>query len=403
MYCPKCNQRFFMKSNLEVHLLFCEKNVEQTVSKIDMQKLGVNELTTTVIDGISPININSVRDALKISQTFEYIPLANDNNDECKSCLQRFPSGPSIDNLDVTELLWNANKKVFSDQVEVFECLECSRDFLYKHPVVAKDPSTIAFTMLRAKRFLSKPFKCSICDRGFDDEREMLTHEGKHSSCTTRYSCAKCNEKFSTRILLQNHYNSDLNSCSPRKCNICSREFVHSNHLRRHMSIHAGIKPFVCTVCFHEFNQKSDLQRHEKRHSVEGKLACVKCDLIFESADELREHVTTHKNISEELVFRCELCPKVFGRKSHYKRHLTIHEGLKPHVCEHCGKSFNQRTDLKRHQLTHSRKKETKTLKDTGDSSVLSCQICNKTFPTQLQYEAHELTHKRIMNTGLSY
>ena len=402
--CPICNQRFFLKSNLEVHILFCEKNGSVTSKIGGVEKKAVSEPV--------PVDVESVRDALKlISQTFEYIPMANNSNEnKCNSCSRRIPEGKSLSEVDISDLLLNSSKKVFSDQMEAFQCQECSRDFLYKHPVLSKEPVMANHVRLIAKKPSAKPFKCYICNRGFEQQREMLEHELKHTTTPSRYSCAKCNEKFITRDMLQKHYDSDVNSCSPRKCTICEKEFVHANHLRRHLSIHAGIKPFVCSICSHEFNQKSDLQRHEKRHTVDGKLACVKCSLIYDTAEELREHVLTHAaNEKDKVIFECEKCNKTFGRKSHYKRHLSIHEGIKPYSCEECGKSFNQRTDLKRHSYSHVRKRELKAMKEQADASVsmvsrnsssgeFYCRICDKSYSTKALFLSHNLMHGKVMN-----
>ena len=425
--CPKCNEQFFLKSNLDMHMLFCNdnKDVEYPSNETTEHAEPVDETSNKEMINSVSLDGNTLRDSLEM-----YVPLGECNPD-CKTCTERFPVGSFIGDVDVTELLCNSTKKVISDRVEVFECIECHRDYLYKQPTVAKQhttdtsPTTTAFTMLKTRKFLNKPYKCHICNRGFDTEHEMVLHVSNHSNATARYSCGKCKEKFSTRSMLQKHYESALNTCEPRTCNICSKEFVHANHLRRHMSIHSGSKPFVCEICSHAFNQKSDLKRHLLRHTVEGKLlACIKCSLIFDSVKQLKEHAVTHNKTesSGRPEYNCELCSKVFGRKSHYKRHLTIHQGLKPHKCLQCDKSFNQKTDLKRHELSHARKSQAAALKDSGIFSngegvgrgVLDgaemvskdvrylCPICNDVFTSRDQYDEHENIHKKFLNTDMT-
>ncbi|XP_057306046.1 zinc finger protein 569-like [Hydractinia symbiolongicarpus] len=395
IYCPKCNQRFYLKSNLEVHVLFCKGQQKQS------NESAANDAPAT--QGVS-------NEEMSDSQTFEYVPFDAATAQACASCLKRFPdsevSGAAL--TDITQLIENSQKNIISDKVEVYECNECKRNFLFAYPTGKPD----AGSEIKKCKSAAKTYKCSICNRSFVEENEMLEHEVKHANTASRYACATCNEKFVTRDLLQKHYDNTDNLCKPRKCKICGRTFIHLNHLKRHLTIHAGIKPFSCTICGHEFNQKSDLYRHEKLHTVDGKLTCSKCAQTFSSIEELREHAKTHTAKSGEdskSSFPCDRCGKTFGRKSHLKRHLSVHDGLKPYACDQCGKSFNQRTDLKRHLMSHMRRElkakgvEKSREKVAMSESDIVCTICNKAFPTRAAYLVHSLSHQKIMNTGALY
>lgn len=46
------------------------------------------------------------------------------------------------------------------------------------------------------------------------------------------------------------------------KCDVCAREFTLSANLKRHMLIHASVRPFQCHVCFKTFVQKQTLKTH---------------------------------------------------------------------------------------------------------------------------------------------
>jgi len=49
-------------------------------------------------------------------------------------------------------------------------------------------------------------------------------------------------------------------------CDICGRIFkgqYGKYNLKRHLTIHAGLKPYTCSVCSMKFNRKEAKQKHE--------------------------------------------------------------------------------------------------------------------------------------------
>lgn len=407
MNCPKCEQRFFLKSNLEVHTLFCKGIVfEQNAGCRDV------EITVNTEEINSSLNSVSKLAVFTEDQTFEYVPI-DSNSTNCTTCTQRLPEGAILGDsiTDLALLVSHSKKKGCDGEMEIYVCDECEREFLYKYPVKKNNKHqqhrNKTTTLCKKRKIKSeKPYSCSICNRGFLNEQSKNEHEENHASTQSRYSCATCGEKFITRNMLQNHYDS-RNECHPTKCDVCSRVFVHSSHLKRHLSIHAGIKPFSCEFCGHEFNQKSDLLRHEKKHTINGTYVCMKCSKAFTDIKILKEHIETHKNEENtKQIFACDRCDKVFGRKSHFKRHMTIHDGIKPYACEKCGKRFNQRTDLKRHMLSHFRR-EMKVVSCSnsvkkGDDNLI-CVVCNKVFTDHASFLQHDMQHQKVMSTGVLY
>ena len=397
--CPKCQQVFYMKTNWEIHTLFCGKedqpDGDQSIQEEEQQKQkhlvidsgsfevsAVHQISTEATMAVASIKDDS-EEVTIAPQSYKLIPLG-EADDSCVSCNKRTPLAGTNCMVDMDTLLFNATKKIINEDLEVFECQECNRDFLCKHPV-GNTPAV-------NRRKIERPHSCSICTRSFESLDEMYLHELKHSHTNRRYSCPKCQMKFTTRSSLQDHYNTSKDGCAPRRCAICAKEFVHANHLRRHMSsVHAGIKPFSCVVCSREFNQKSDLQRHERRHTVKGRLSCNICSLLYDNVDELKAHYKTHqKELDEkgELRHKCDQCLKTFKRKSHYTRHLSIHQGIRPYECDECGKAFNQKSDLRRHEEMHTRKK-LKLEQGPATEEQYICEICPRVFPQQAILDAH--------------
>lgn len=47
-------------------------------------------------------------------------------------------------------------------------------------------------------------------------------------------------------------------------CSDCGHRFTRYSHLRRHMSLHSGDKPFMCNTCACHFTRVDHLRRHIK-------------------------------------------------------------------------------------------------------------------------------------------
>ncbi|XP_007899599.2 zinc finger protein 281 [Callorhinchus milii] len=101
-------------------------------------------------------------------------------------------------------------------------------------------------------------------------------------------------------------------------CEHCCASFRSSYHLRRHVLIHTGERPFQCSQCSMCFIQKYLLQRHEKIHSGEKPFCCDQCNMRFIQKYHMERHKRTH---SGEKPYQCHICQQYFSRTDRLLKH----------------------------------------------------------------------------------
>ncbi|KAM9313321.1 zinc finger protein 653 [Gastrophryne carolinensis] len=100
----------------------------------------------------------------------------------------------------------------------------------------------------------------------------------------------------------------------------CGKKFYLSNHLRRHMIIHTGIREFICETCGKSFKRKSHLEVHRRTHTGETPLQCEVCGYQCRQRASLNWHMKKHGS-SIQYNFSCEQCGKLFEKRESVKFH----------------------------------------------------------------------------------
>ncbi|XP_015249177.1 PREDICTED: zinc finger protein 513-like isoform X2 [Cyprinodon variegatus] len=83
-------------------------------------------------------------------------------------------------------------------------------------------------------------------------------------------------------------------------CSLCTFTSRYSNHLKRHMRIHDGQKPYRCPVCSYASAQLVNLQRHLRTHTGEKPYRCPQCSYACSSLGNLRRHQRMHTQEKEK-------------------------------------------------------------------------------------------------------
>lgn len=85
--------------------------------------------------------------------------------------------------------------------------------------------------------------------------------------------------------------NECLNSTLKFKCTYCWKAFPRAWHLKNHIRIHTGVRPFVCQFCRKGFTQLGNLNTHLKIHTGEKTFKCELCNYSALRSIDLKLHI----------------------------------------------------------------------------------------------------------------
>ncbi|XP_065346256.1 zinc finger protein OZF-like isoform X20 [Cloeon dipterum] len=254
---------------------------------------------------------------------------------------------------------------------------------VYSHPC-SECPK--AFKRLRSLRQHIKvshpdkaePRRCRFCLLAFSSTDKLEYHERKHTG-ERPFVCATCGNAYISDYALKQHERLHDPPEDAFTCEICGKCFAFRNYLTQHRKIHfAEARTEKCHLCGWSTYSRAVLKNHLLTHSGEKNVTCEQCGRSFAHKALLHDHrLRMHSDTKPSHL--CTYCGKTFATGTSLRRHIALHQGLRPHECTLCGTTFAQRYTLRTHQwLVHK---------------VLpyKCDKCDQSFKLKNEMQRHRV------------
>ncbi|XP_062322612.1 zinc finger protein 1035 [Osmerus eperlanus] len=235
----------------------------------------------------------------------------------------------------------------------LLKCPQCPRRFRYRCYLLRHLPS-----------HTRGQYACMHCGQTYTNQSRYLQHEAfcdGAKQIQTRLNHLNTNALLSKSGSSEAKHQSQADIEGQYKCKFCTKAFMKSRNLRRHILTHTEVKPYRCKACDGCFSRHDHLKRHQMH--CKGKSQRLELCIAKVSLEDVGRGWQNKLNVlkkGEQDVFHCSSCLKYFSSRSNLRRHVSMsHVSVKPFRCNRCGNFYTLEKTLKKHRSNRCCSKST--------------------------------------------
>uniref|UniRef100_A0A0K2TDA3 C2H2-type domain-containing protein n=1 Tax=Lepeophtheirus salmonis TaxID=72036 RepID=A0A0K2TDA3_LEPSM len=224
---------------------------------------------------------------------------------ECPKCLKTFNNTSSLNRHKrrcLKDPDFAKNKIICKSAIPSIECSICLKKLTHK--------GHLHHSKLHDKRMnLNEVIHCPLCGHSIDNRRLLNAHiHDSHDA--SKGCCGVCFEIVSNEYLSR-HFEKHHN-CNPKKnlCSECGKKFKLPSDLQNHIAyVHdvKGEKYVVCEQCGEVLPDLTVLKGHIRRLHKKT-YTCHKCNKVFFENYRLKKHLKIHAGVKPYKCSRCNYC-----------------------------------------------------------------------------------------------
>lgn len=166
--------------------------------------------------------------------------------------------------------------------------------------------------------------------------------------------CKICEKQCISRRSLRDHILTHTNE-RPYRCDVCQKGFNAETTMKNHKAMHSTQQhrtpQAVCAECGLAFAAEYQLMKHiHRKHTKPTTYTCELCappHHLFVGYSSFAYH---KESVHGREQFECDVCQKMFKIKKKMIEHRQVHSGGRPYLCRYCGNGFSQNQGKRAHE-----------------------------------------------------
>ncbi|XP_037641652.1 zinc finger protein 1035 [Sebastes umbrosus] len=226
-----------------------------------------------------------------------------------------------------------------------FKCPHCRKRFRYRSILLRHIVSHTGV----------QPYACMYCGHCYGSQTMCLQHEafcdGVNEEGQSKVKDASATQSSKMPSLREGAQKPRAEGEAQLKCKFCTKTFMKSRSLRRHILTHNEVNPYRCKACDSCFSRYDHLKVHQGR--CKGKKTRLQVCIPKISLDYVGtgwQNKIGMDPTEKQETLECKVCSRSFSTQSKLSRHNTMFHIAKLFNCTRCGSSFAHEKSMKKHR-----------------------------------------------------